>query len=112
MSDAQIASPALLGGITRRYTVDVKTFAEEHRIPLIHFGKGQRKDDAAAQYRRKSGTADRVVFIGRAQEKVNSFKATKHTKGKLVWFPFSRQSTFTNVYYFYIQDAEFGPGFI
>ncbi len=29
-----------------------------------------------------------------------------------MWFQFSRQSVFVKVYYFYVQDAEFGPGFI
>jgi len=47
-----------------------------------------------------------------AQEQQSGFKAHKEVKGKRVRFQFSRQSVFVKVYYFYIQDREFGPGFI
>jgi hypothetical protein len=107
-----IASPTLLGEITRTFANQVEGFAKEQRVPLIQFQAGQRKDDIAAEYRRKFRAAEGVVFIGTAQEKMSGFKARKETQGKRVRFQFSRQSVFVKVYYFYIQDADFGPAFI
>ncbi len=90
----------------------MKAFAQTHHILVVRFAKGQRKDDVAAAYRRKFTAAEGVVFIGVAQEKMTGFKARKETLGKHVRFQFSRQSVFVKVYYFYLQDADFGPAFI
>jgi hypothetical protein len=109
---ALIASPALLGEISRGFVAAVEAFAQAQHIPLVRFQKGQRKDDIAARYRRKFTASEGVVFIGVAQEQVNGFKAHKDVKGKRVRFQFSRQPVFVKVYYFYVQDADFGPGFI
>ncbi len=107
-----IASPALLGEISRAFVANVEAFAQAHHIPLVHFQKGQRKDDVAAQLRCKFTRSEGVVFLSIAQERVRGFKAHKELKGKAVRFQFSRQPVFVKVYYFYVQDAEFGPGFI
>jgi hypothetical protein len=107
-----IASPALLGKIGDILDAEVKAFAQTHHIPVVRFAKGQRKDDVAAAYRRKFTAAEGVVFVGVAQEKMSGFKARKETQGKRVSFQFSRQSVCVKVYYFYLQDAEFGPAFI
>jgi hypothetical protein len=109
---AMIASPALLGEISHRLVADVEAFAQANHIPIVRFQKGQRKDDIAAQYRRKFTAVEGVIFIGIAQEQLSGFKARKEMKGKCVRFQFSRQPVFVKVYYFYVQDAEFGPGFI
>ncbi len=107
-----IASPALLGVISRSFVAGVEAFAQANQIPVVRFHKGQRKDDIAARYRRKFTASEGVVFIGVAQEQVQGFKAHKDVQGKRVRFEFSRQPVFVKVYYFYVQDAEFGPGFI
>ncbi len=107
-----IGSPALLGRITQNFVAELEAFAEANAIPLVYFEKGQRKDDVAAEYRRRFGAEEGVVFIGVAQEKVNGFKASKEQKGKAVLFHFSRQSVYVKNYYIYLQDREFGPGFI
>jgi hypothetical protein len=107
-----IPSPALLGQIGQQFHQAVKTFAQQNQIPLVHFEPKQRKDDVAAEYRQKFTQAEGVVFIGVAQEKANSFKATKKAQGGYVSFDFSRQSVRVTHYYFYLQDADFGPAFI
>jgi len=107
-----IASPALLGEISHRFVADVEASARASQILIVRFQKGQRKDDIAVQYRRKFTASEGVVFIGVAQEQLSGFKARKEMKGKCVRFQFSRQPAFVKVYYFYVQDAEFGPGFI
>ena len=98
--------------MTTDYRKQVKEFAEEQGIPMIEFKKGQRKDDIAAEYRQTHPGTEGVVIIGVAQEKASAFKAKKRTTGKLVGFDYSRQSVYVNHYYFYLQDDEFGPGFI
>jgi hypothetical protein len=107
-----IASPALLGKITRTFVDEMEAFAEANHIPVIHFVPGQRKDDIAARYRRQFSKTEGIVFIGVAQEKQNAFKAKKEKQGQRVRFQFSRQSVYVKTYYLYLQDPEFGPGFI
>lgn len=113
-----IGSPVVLSEITQRFVKEVEDFAAANEIPLIRFQKKQgndkdeRKDDIAAWYRRHFKGDEGVVFIGSAQEKVYGFKARKVQNGKLVRFDFTRQSVYVKVYYIYLQDKEFGPGFI
>jgi len=107
-----IASPVLLGEITQNFVAQVEAFAKQEGIPIVHFQKGQRKDEVAAGYRRKFKKAAGVVFIGVAQEKLRRWKARKETRERLVRFQFSQQTVFVRHYYFYLQDQEFGPAFI
>jgi hypothetical protein len=107
-----IASPALLGEITQSFAAHVAAFAKQEGIPIVHFQKGQRKDDVAARYRQKFQLAEGVVFIGVAQEKMMGWKARKETQGKIVRFQFSQQLVYVRHYYFYLRDREFGPAFI
>lgn len=53
-----IASPAVSGQIGRTFVTAVETFAREQAIPMVHFQKGQRKDDVVARYRRKFQTPE------------------------------------------------------
>ena len=97
----------------RRLVDGVQVYAARHRVPVVHFERGQRKDDIVNAYRGRYRGSEGVVVIGVAQERAMSFKATKHrTKRGSVIFDFSRQSVCVNHYYFYIQDREWGPGFV
>ena len=107
-----VPSPALLGQMTERFRQAVEAFAEAHGIPIIRFERGQRKEDVAAAHRARFGAREGVVFIGIAQEKAQSFKAVTHRKGCFRSFEYSRQTVCVNHYYFYLQDADFGPAFI
>jgi hypothetical protein len=98
--------------MTQEFIEDIKIYAKENEIPIIHFEHGQRKDDIAAQMRRKYPVKEGVVFIGVAQEKAQAFKAQKKNQKGYVGFEYSRQSVFVNHYYFYLNDDEFGPAFI
>ena len=109
----RIASPAAFGPLHDRFVRDVATFARRHLVPIVQFERRQRKDDVAAQYRARFQGDEGVVFIGVAQERQFSFKATKHiTPPHAVRFSFSRQSVAVNQYYYYLHDAEWGPAFI
>ena len=61
-------------------------------IPIVHFERGQRKDDIAARMRKKNPVKDGVVFIGIAQEKAYAFKGRKKSQRGYVGFDYSRQS--------------------
>ena len=108
-----IPSPALLRPLHDRFVRDVTAFADAGKIPVVHFERGQRKDDVAAEHRARFTKAEGVVFIGVAQERASAFKARKLTGNERgVLFEFSRQSVAVNHYYFYVQDREWGPGFV
>jgi hypothetical protein len=108
-----IPSPALFEPMRDRFVRAVDDFVGEHDIPVVHFERGQRKDDIAAKYRAKFDAPDGVVFVGLAQEKMRSFRAKKGRGPQGgVRFDFSRQPAFVNHYYFYLQDREWGPAFI
>jgi hypothetical protein len=104
-----IPSPALLGQITQRFAAELKAWAEQHQIPIIHFERGERKDDGANRMRQKRGVRDGVVFIGVAQEKAQAFSGKK-VEGR---FEYERDKTvYVNHYYVYLDDADFGPAFL
>ena len=108
-----VPSPALLGQRHERFVREVKDFAERAGGPLVHFERKQRKDEVASGYRAKFEKPEGVVFVGVAQEKMSSFKARKALgPGGGVYFDFSRQPVAVNHYYFYVQDAQWGPGFV
>ena len=110
---APIASPALFGPLTDRFTRAVQQFATQHGVPVSHFVRCQRKDDVVARYRARFTADTGVVVIGIAQEKMNAFAARKVVgQTGRVSFDFSRRSVAVNHVYFYIQDAEWGPAFI
>lgn len=104
-----IASPALLGQIRRRFVERLQQYAEQRRIPIVRFKSGERKDERAKQMRRRRGVRDEVVFIGVAQEKAMAFRAQLQQGS----FEFSRdKAVCVNHYYFYLDDADFGPLFL
>jgi hypothetical protein len=104
-----VPSPVILGQISERFRDSVKSLAERDSIPLYQFNHKERKDDIANEFRRKRQVRDGIVFIGVAQEKAQAFNGKK-VNGQ---FQFNRDKTvYVNHYYFYIDDAEFGPVFI
>lgn len=108
-----IPSPAVLGQVTRRFRERVQAFAAANEIPLVHFERGERKDDRANQMRRQRGVRDQVVFIGVAQEKAKTYSGRKVPAKGPNWFDYTRDKTVcVNHYYFYVDDEDFGPAFV
>jgi hypothetical protein len=104
-----IPSPVVLGQVTERFREAVRTKAERESIPVYQFDHKERKDDVANRIRRQRGVRDGIVFIGVAQEKAQAFSGKK-IGGQ---FEFTRDRTvYVNHYYFYIDDADFGPLFL
>jgi len=108
-----IPSPAVLRPIHDRFVAGVDQFVRREGIPLVQFQRGQRKDDVANAHRARFERAEGVVFVGTAQEKARSFRASKRLGSRGgVSFDFSRQSVFVKHYYFYVQDRDWGPAFL
>ena len=61
---APIPSPALFGPLSDRFVRAVHQFAAQHGVPVIHFVRGQRKDDVVARYRARFTADEGVVVIG------------------------------------------------
>ena len=72
-----VPSPAVLGQISEKFRVSVKTLAEREDIPIYQFQHKERKDDIANQFRRQRQVRDQIVFIGVAQEKAQAFQGKK-----------------------------------
>ncbi len=109
-----IPSPALLGQLTKAFVAAVERFAQERNIPIVHFQKGQRKEEVARPYFEKAAGKEGVVLIGISQEKASAFRSYRPRRGPtgVPHYEFTRASVCVNHYYFYILDRDFGPSFI
>lgn len=98
--------------MTRKFVEALKAYAECEHIPVVQFKK-ERKDDGAAEYRRRDGEREGVVFIGIAQEKASVMRTQqiKLPNGR-VGPTLVRATAMVNQYYVYVHDADFGPVFI
>src|SRR5215204_4752175 len=110
----EIPSTAVIAPRSKAFVEAIKRFAAEHRVPLVDFGKGQRKDDVLHEYLARSDGTEQVLFIGRAQEKMTIFRTERRrnpTTG--VAYPWIVPATaMVNQFYIYALDADFGPFFI
>lgn len=108
------ASSALMAPITESFVASIHCFASSHRIELVDFKKGERKDDVMlsrlASFQKDQG----VVFIGKAQEKTPVFR-TERRRNPSTGAPYPwivRSTAMVNHFYFYCVDSDFGPFFI
>ncbi len=108
-----IPSPAIMTRIGDRFRAAVTAFAESADIPMIRFKAADRQIDVVRPYWQRA-TGPGVVAIGVAQEFQRVFTArqrpTRDPSVKL--FGFDKADRRVTVYYFYVLDADFGPGFI
>ncbi len=116
-----VPSPALFARIGNRFCREVKAFAAEQGIPILRLKKpdrsrwDDRKLDHVRPYLERAEREGRcgVVAIVAAQEFQWVFGARNRSdKPGLANFEFSKQERRVGVYYFYVYDRDFGPGFI
>ena len=116
-----IPSPALLEKIGNRFRREVKAFAAENEIPILQLKKpdrtrfDDRKLDHVRPYLEQAESDGHfgVVAIVTAQEFQWVFSAKKRTpRPGVALFDFVKEERRVGMYYFYILDPEFGPGFI
>src|SRR5271169_5527263 len=58
-----LASSALMEPISKAFIHNLEAFAQQEKVPLITFGKKQRKDDVAAGYRARFSGTEGILFI-------------------------------------------------
>jgi hypothetical protein len=104
-----IPSSAAFGKIGDEYVKAVYRFAETHRIPVVHFKKGQNKEEVARPYLEAAARQgnDQVVLIGIAQEKASvwrSWPRKGQDKARHPHMDWGREMAFLNHFYFYLWD--------
>ena len=110
-----VPSPAILERIGTGFRRAVSAFAEAGHIPVIRFGKNDRKIEVMRRHLAAQEATGRsgVAAIGVAQEFQNVFAATQRQGGNgLPWFSFTKADRRVTCFYFYLWDGEFGPAFI
>ncbi len=110
----EIPSPAIFEKIGTAFRRAVASFAETNHIPVVRFGKNDRKIDVMRPYLARQTATGRagVAAIGVAQEFAPVFTATKKQRGNTVWFSFAVSQRRVTCYYFYLWDDDFGPAFV
>jgi hypothetical protein len=110
----QFASSALMAPMTKAFVTAIGEFVEAHGLDLVHFGKDQRKDDITQAYLADHDGSERVLYVGRAQEKAGVVRTERRydarTGASYAWLV--KASALVNHWYFYCFDADFGPFFI
>src|SRR5438128_3321685 len=108
------ASSVLMDPISKAFIAAIEVFVAEHRVPLIAFAKGERKDDVMAEQLARFQGDEGVVFVGKAQEKTPVFRTEKRvnprTGQRYPWLV--RSTAMVNHVYFYAVDRDFGPFFL
>jgi hypothetical protein len=119
----EVPSPVLFKRIGDRFRQAVAAFAQERGVPLLRLKRpdrtrwDDRKLDHVRPHLEQAAREGRhgVVAIVAAQEVQKVFMGCqrgKNTYGKAVNFGFEKADRAVTVYYFYVLDADFGPGFI
>jgi len=111
----RFASTKAVAQMTESFVESIMQFGLDHKIDLVRFKKGQRKDHVMQARLRafKKKHQEGVVFIGVAQEKAHVPRTVRKAFGNggtIPWINYS--SANVNFYYFYCLDEDFGPFFI
>jgi hypothetical protein len=110
-----IPSPAIMEKIGTGFRTAVDRFAADNHIPVVRFGKDDRKIEVMRPYLARQARTGRsgVAAIGTAQEFQNVFASAKRTgHNGIPWFSFTKADRRVTCFYFYVWDADFGPAFI
>lgn len=112
----KIPSSAAFGQIGQQYVKAVQRFAKQHKIPIVHFKKGEDKEQRARPYLEAAAREgkDRVVLMGIAQEKTpiwRSWPRKGQEKARHPHLDWGRQMAYINHFYFYLWDSEWGGTF-
>lgn len=110
-----IPSPAIMERIGTAFRGAVSAFARAEHVPVVRFGKADRKIDVMRRHVAAQAATGRsgVAAIGVAQEYQNVFTATaRRGRNGVPQFSFAKADRRVTCFYFYLWDAGFGPGFI
>jgi hypothetical protein len=111
-----IASPAVFEQIGSRFRDSMRRFAETNHIPVVRFGRDDRKVEVMRPSLDRAARTGRsqVAAIGVAQEFAPVWTARKRDTdpAKPPQFSFTKQQRRVSVFYVYVWDDDFGPAFI
>ncbi len=110
-----VASTAVLADRTEAFYAEVRALAARHRVEIVEFASGQRKDGVMRERLAgflASGRDDGVVFIGRAQEKVSVFATTRRRDAAQVLLVDHPGQPVVTQWYFYCHDRPDQVGLI
>ena len=65
----QFVSSVLMLPMTERFAADIRHYIDSRGLDLVHFAKGQSKDQIARQYLACHDGGEQILFAGVAQEK-------------------------------------------
>jgi hypothetical protein len=106
-------SSALMDPISKDFVAAIHRRIKDEDLPLVHFEKGQRKDEVAHEHLARFGGDEGVLFVGRAQERTPVFRTQKRrnplTGATYPWLV--RDTAMVNHFYWYCLDEDFGPFF-
>jgi hypothetical protein len=111
----KIPSPAVFDKIGTRFRRSVASYAVANNIPVVRFGKDDRKVDVMRPHLEAAAKTGRsqVAAIGIAQEYASVFTATQRGGSNgIPWFVFAKAQRRVTCVYFYLWDDDFGPAFI
>jgi hypothetical protein len=101
-------------GMTRAFVRSIESFTQKIGVPLLTFNKQTRKEELAAEYRAKFTADEGILFVGKAEEKVTTFRTYQRrepqTRATYPWL--FKTTAMVNQYYFYGVDDDFGPFFL
>ncbi len=110
----QFVSSAWMDAISKTFVAAWDAFARQEKISVIAFRTGQRKEDVAAEQRKRFPKTEGIVCIGKAQEKTPVFRTERRrnekTGGPYPWLV--RSTAMVNHFYIYCVDRNLGPFFL
>lgn len=110
----RFASGALMDPISKSFVAGIRRYVKDNGLDLVPLLKGERKDDVALKYLAGHDGSERILWVGRAQEKCSVFRTEKRVNPVSgARYPFIvKASAVVNQFYFYGFDDDFGPFFI
>jgi hypothetical protein len=109
----RFASTKQATAMTDAFIKSIRDFIQREGVELVHFKKGQRKDEVMQAHLRRFKKPEGVLFVGVAQEKMRVPRTTRRATasgGTMPWIMYS--TAMVNAYYFYCLDKDFGPFFL
>jgi hypothetical protein len=108
-----MATGKRMSDMTVAFRKEVDRFADQNDIPVVHFGKKEKKDAVMAERLRRFDRPEGVVFIGVAQEKTRCMRTEQRKAKSGRSYPWIVEGTAMVIhYYFYCLDRDFGPFFL
>jgi len=71
-----VASTTLMGPVSKAFVTDIHRFAKTEGIEIVHFERGQRKDEETRRWLKQFQAEEGVLYIGVAQEQLAGFRLT------------------------------------